>query len=95
MARHPAEYAWSSFRANALGYPNSLLTPHCVYGGLGSTPETRQAAYRPLFETVPTDHELEIIRAATRGGRAVGSIEFLEMGCAPQEVQEIRTSTVV
>ena len=78
MVRHPAEYPWSSFRANAFGYPDGLLTQHCVYGGLGSTPETRQTAYRALFDTALTDHELAIIRAATRGGRAIGSIEFLE-----------------
>jgi len=78
MVRHPAEYAWSSFRSNALGYPSSALTEHGVYTSLGSTPETRQAAYRALFDIPLAEHELEIIRAATRGGRAVGSIEFLE-----------------
>jgi putative transposase len=78
MVRHPAEYPWSSFRSNALGYPSSLVRQHCVYGGLGSTPETRQAAYRALFDAALTDHELAFIRAATRGGRAIGSIEFLE-----------------
>ena len=78
MVRHPAEYPWSSFRTNALGYPSALVTNHFVYAGLGSTPERRQAAYRGLFDTALTEHELHVIRAATRGGRAVGSVEFLE-----------------
>ena len=78
MVRHPAEYPWSSFPSNALGYPNALLTQHSLYGGLGTTPEARQAAYRALFDIPLTELELDTIRAATRGGRAVGSIEFLE-----------------
>ena len=78
MVRHPAEYAWSSFRANALGYPSRLLKQHCVYTGLGASDEARQAAYRGLFDVPLSDQELETIRAATRAGRAAGSVEFLQ-----------------
>ena len=82
MVRHPAEYTWSSFRANAFGYPNPLISPHCVYEGLGSTPERRQTAYRQLFEIPLSEHELESIRAATRGGHAIGAME-LRKGTVP------------
>ena len=78
LVHHPAEYRWSSFRTNALGYPSAFLSNHEVYEGLGSSPPRRQAAYRAFFEVPLTGDELECIRAATRSGRAVGSVEFLE-----------------
>ena len=45
----PGQYRWSSFRANALGQDDPLLTPHAHYCVLGRGPEARQAAYRALF----------------------------------------------
>ena len=46
----PGQYRWSSFRANALGRNDPLLTPHAHYCVLGRSPEARQAAYRALFQ---------------------------------------------
>ena len=43
------QYRWSSFRANALGQDDALLTPHAHYCALGRSAELRQAAYRTLF----------------------------------------------
>ena len=45
----PGQYRWSSFRANALGHNDALLTPHAHYCALGRDAESRQAAYRALF----------------------------------------------
>ena len=45
----PGQYRWSSFRANALGQDDPLVTPHAHYCVLGRSPEARQAAYRALF----------------------------------------------
>ena len=45
----PGQYRWSSFRANALGQDDALLTPHTYYCALGRDTESRQAAYRALF----------------------------------------------
>jgi putative transposase len=45
----PGQYRWSSFRANALGQNDALLTPHAYYCALGRDAESRQAAYRALF----------------------------------------------
>lgn len=45
----PGEYRWSSFRANALGHEDALVTPHSCYYALGRSAEARQAAYRALF----------------------------------------------
>ena len=46
----PGEYRWSSFRANALGNEDALVTPHSCYYALGRSAASRQAAYRALFE---------------------------------------------
>jgi putative transposase len=45
----PGQHRWSSFRANALGHDDALLTPHARYCALGRDAESRQAAYRALF----------------------------------------------
>jgi putative transposase len=47
----PAQYRWSSFRANALGRDDPLVTPHAHYCALGRDAGSRQAAYRALFQT--------------------------------------------
>jgi putative transposase len=43
MVQHPADYPWSSFRANASGEPSSLVTAHPCIATLGRTPNERQA----------------------------------------------------
>jgi putative transposase len=58
VVARPGQYRWSSFRANALGQNNALLTPHAHYCALGRDAGARQAAYRALFQenasTVPS-----------------------------------------
>ena len=46
---HPGGYPWSSYRANALGEDDALLTPHPHYCSLGRSPGERCAAYTALF----------------------------------------------
>ena len=76
MAAHPSEYPWSSYRFNALGGQNSLLTPHPVYERLGRSGEERQAAYRELFRAPIADETLDEIREATNKGWVLGSKRF-------------------
>jgi len=45
MASAPEDFRWSSYRANALGEPDRLLTPHPAYLALGSAAAARRAAY--------------------------------------------------
>jgi putative transposase len=76
MVEHPAEYRWSSYRANAQGEHDPLIQPHMVYNTLGNDPTSRQVAYRDLFR-----HELEPglvdeIRRATNGNYALGNAVF-------------------
>lgn len=49
LAGHPAAYAWSSYRANALGEEDALVSPHAHYYSLGRSPRERQGAYAALF----------------------------------------------
>lgn len=49
LARDPADYRWSSHRANALGEADPLLTPHALYCALGRGAAERCAAYRDGF----------------------------------------------
>ena len=53
MVRHPADYRWSSHRANAEGAPSTVLTPHPLFASLGATAAARQAAYRELSRRRP------------------------------------------
>jgi putative transposase len=46
IVRQPAQYPWSSYRANALGEEDALVTPHPWYYALGRTPQARRAAWR-------------------------------------------------
>jgi putative transposase len=78
MVRHPAEYPWSSFRSNAMGVPSTFLNPHAVFRALGESEIDRRLAYRELFDVEETQAGLEEIRAAVRGGFALGSPEFVE-----------------
>jgi putative transposase len=49
LVRHPADYRWSSYRANALGREDALVTPHPCYYALGRTAQARCAAWRRLL----------------------------------------------
>ena len=41
----PGDYRWSSFRANALGYNDPIVTPHPLYYALGRSADLRRKAY--------------------------------------------------
>jgi len=51
LVRHPADFRDSSYRANALGQPDALVTPHAAYCALGRSGEERRAAYRATFRS--------------------------------------------
>jgi putative transposase len=78
MVRHPVDYPWSSYAANATGKVVSWLTPHGEYLALGPDDEKRQAAYRGLFATEIDQQLLREIRVSTHGGYAIGNGRFRE-----------------
>lgn len=72
MVASPGDYGWSSYKANALGHNDSLLTGHPLYLALGADAETRQARYRALFDVYLADHLLTEVRNLFEHGYAVG-----------------------
>lgn len=76
MAADPADYRWSSYRRNALGGEDSLITPHPLYLALGVSPSLRQDAYRALFKSALGDDELADIRNHAQQQKALGSPKF-------------------
>ena len=76
MAKAPGEYRWSSYRHNALGQPDTLITEHELYRRLGRSAEQRQLGYRQLFKTALPEDSLTSIREATNKGWALGNDRF-------------------
>ena len=78
LAADPAGYGWSSYRSNALGEPDALLTPHPCFVELGDAPDQRQRVYRAFVAEGITDDERDAIRSHVRQGRVLGSTDFQE-----------------
>jgi putative transposase len=76
IVRQARQHRWSSYRANAEGAEDALLTAHAVQTQLGVTPEARCAAYRALFETPLDESFVAALRQATNGGWALGDAAF-------------------
>jgi putative transposase len=76
MVKHPAEYPWSSYRCNAQGHANPLISPHEVYQRLARSDPERLSAYRQLFRAQISGEDLEAIRGATQTGWALGHDRF-------------------
>lgn len=77
MVRTANQYGWSSYRGNALGRADPLLSPHPIYLRLAAQPARRQAAYRALFKERMTDDERDRIDAAWQTGTPLGTDTFL------------------
>ena len=45
LVADPGDYRWSSFRANAFGHNDPIVTPHPLYYALGRSPDLRRRAY--------------------------------------------------
>lgn len=76
MVAHPTRYRWSSCAGNALGEPDTLLSPHEVFTRLGTDPATRRDAYRAFLDENIPDEELAAIRLHAARQRALGSEAF-------------------
>ena len=76
IARHPRDYRWSSYHANALGKADPLLTAHEEYLRLDRDDSSRREAYRELFRLQPDAETLDQIRGATNGNFALGRESF-------------------
>ena len=68
MVSDPGEYRWSSYRNNALGEPDALVTPHPLYLALGLDGNTRRETYRALFQSALANAPLAELRMALNQG---------------------------
>lgn len=73
MTADPGAYAWSSFRSNANGRADALVTPHAAYLALDAGPAARRDAYRAMFAAELPAATVDTIRRATNAGAALGS----------------------
>lgn len=80
MVTLPGDYPWSSYRANAFGYGDDLVTAHKSYAALGLDPAARQSAYRELLTTGMEERTVDEIRMATNKGWALGTVETERRG---------------
>jgi len=78
MVKHPGEYRWSSYRCNAIGQQDGVITPHPLYEQLGSDADTQQSVYRGLFAGHINEGDLDSIRKGTETGEVIGNDRFRE-----------------
>jgi putative transposase len=76
MVRDPAAYPWSSYRGNANGADDRLITPHVEFLALGGSAASRRDSYCRLFEQALDASLVEGIRSSTNGGYPLGSDTF-------------------
>gem|GEM_PF-272537 len=76
MVNAPGDYPWSSYRTNALGIADPVVTPHTLHRALAPADEVRLVAYRELFEEELDPDLLRRLRNGTNGGFVLGSGKF-------------------
>lgn len=76
MIRRISDYPWSSYRCNALGVLDPLITPHPIYSQLDKSDKKRQLAYRMLFRGRIAEQDLSAIRHATNKAWVLGDERF-------------------
>lgn len=77
MVLSPAGHGWSSYRANALGGSDRLVSPHATYLTLDSDHLQRLTKYRDLVQQAICDEDLAALRLYIQRQRALGSERFL------------------
>ena len=76
MVSDPGDYPWSSYRANAFGEANALISPHPLYLALCADNTSRHELYRDLFRTALDDAPLADLRMALNQDQPIGYSRF-------------------
>jgi len=76
MVKDPAEYPWSSYRANGLGQRAEGLTAHPLYTMLGANLSERLRAYRSMFRPELDADAIGDIRQALNQSQPLGDSRF-------------------
>ncbi len=72
IVKNSADYPWSSYRHNALGKIDPLITEHPLYRELGDSAALCNARYQTIFDSANTEIQEEQITAATmRQGKSI------------------------
>jgi putative transposase len=79
MVADPAQYRWSSYRRNALGMRDDMVTQHPLYLDLGLDDASRLGAYRRLFGSQRLTRETDELRIALNQGQPFGDGRFLKV----------------
>ncbi|SFL64998.1 transposase [Rugamonas rubra] len=82
LVSDPARYRWSSYRGNAEGHGDPILTPHPLYLGLASDAGQRRQAYRALFGSPSKQKRIDDLRLATNSDFAWGDQAFMTRAAA-------------
>lgn len=78
MVATAGDYAWSSFRANAQGAEDRMVSPHSVYQGISHDDQQRRDSYARLFDAAHSGNDLAAIRYSANTGWALGGEGFLQ-----------------
>jgi putative transposase len=76
MVAEPADYRWSSHRANACGDDDPVVTPHASYLSLAPNPADRRDVYRRMFAQPLAEDAIRAIRDATQFKWPLGGEPF-------------------
>jgi len=77
MVQAPGDYPWSSYRSNAFGETNPILTPHAEYMALGGGSQTeRRNAYQALFSSRLDQNLISQMRECLQTGTPLGNDRF-------------------
>jgi putative transposase len=79
MVSDPADHRWSSYRRNAGGGADGVVTEHAEYTGLGGSLAACCEAYRELFRVDLDTEVLGEIRDNLNRCRALGSERFKDV----------------
>lgn len=79
LAASPGAYRWSSYKANAQGAADPVITPHELYTAQGATAAARAEAYSSLFDNVLPETAVGAIRDAINGGWPLGRDTFVAL----------------
>lgn len=63
MVKHPADYKWSSYHANALSKTNKIISPHALYLSLAANDVKRKEVYQDLFSMMLSEKDLQSMRS--------------------------------
>jgi len=79
LVKSAGAYKWSSYKANAQGKKNALITPHEVYKGIARGDKKRQEKYTALTKAGLSEAVKTDIQDAWQTGTPLGSDKFKKM----------------